>query len=243
MKPTSNPAATVERNVDAAEIARFNSWASRWWDEDSEFRPMHRINPHRLNWIDGLVGLAGKQVLDVGCGGGILAEAMAQRGACVTGIDLAEKPLQVAQWHAQSQRLLMSYFKSGAENWSQDHAERYDIVTCMEILEHVPQPRSVIEACAKMVKPGGWVFFSTLNRNPLSFLFAIIGAEYLLRILPKGTHHYRKLIKPAELLMMAESAGLTLRDQCGLGYNPFTQRFRLHRFMGVGYLLAMQKLV
>ncbi len=242
MKPNPNPIANAESNVDAAEIARFNSWAARWWDEKSEFRPMHRINPHRLNWIDGLVGLAGKQVLDVGCGGGILAEAMAHRGADVTGIDLAEKPLRVAQWHAQGQQIEVSYFKSGAENWAKEHAAQYDVVTCMEMLEHVPHPRSVIEACAQMVKPGSWVFFSTLNRNPLSFVFAILGAEYVLRILPKGTHHYRKLIKPAELLAMAESADLTLRDERGLSYNPFTQRFRLHRFMGIGYLLAMQKL-
>jgi 2-polyprenyl-6-hydroxyphenyl methylase/3-demethylubiquinone-9 3-methyltransferase len=242
MKSTLIQSDTVETNVDPAEIARFNSWAARWWDEDSEFRPMHRINPHRLHWIDGLVGLAGKHVLDVGCGGGILAEAMAHRGAQVTGIDLAEKPLRVAQWHAQSQALEMSYAKSGAETWAQNHAQHYDVVTCMEMLEHVPQPCAVIDACARMVKPGGWVFFSTINRNPFSYLFAILGAEYILRILPKGTHHYRNLIKPAELLTMAQAAGLTLRDQRGLGYNPFTQRFRLHGFMGVGYLLAMQKL-
>ena len=241
MKPTANLSVTLENNVDPAEIARFNSWAARWWDENSEFRPLHRINPHRLHWIGGLVGLAGKEVLDVGCGGGILAEAMAHRGAKVTGIDLAEKPLRVAQWHAQGQQLEMIYAKSGAENWAQDHAAQYDVVTCMEMLEHVPQPRRVIQACAQMLKPGGWVFFSTLNRNPLSFLFAIIGAEYVLRLLPKHTHHYSKFIKPTELLAMATPSGLTLRDQRGLGYNPFTQRFRLHRFMGVGYLLAMQK--
>ena len=241
MNPTANQPDARENNVDAAEIARFNNLAARWWDEDSEFRPLHRINPHRLQWINSLVGLVGKQVLDVGCGGGILAEAMAHRGAKVTGIDLAEKPLRVAQWHAQSQQVEMIYAKSGAENWAQARPAHYDVVTCMEMLEHVPQPRTVIEACARMVKPGGWVFYSTINRNPLSFLFAIVGVEYILRMLPKGTHHYRKLIKPAELLAMAQAAGLTLRDQRGLGYNPFTQRFRLHRFMGVGYLLAMQK--
>ena len=242
MKPSLVQPAASESNVDAVEIARFNSLAVRWWDEDSEFRPLHRINPHRLQWIDGLAGLVGKNVLDVGCGGGILAEAMAHRGAIVTGIDLAEKPLRVAKQHAESQQIEMTYASSGAENWALDHAAQYDVVTCMEMLEHVPQPSKVIEACAQMVKPGGWVFFSTINRNPLSYLFAIVGAEYILRILPKGTHHYRKLIKPAELLAMAQAAGLTLRDQRGLGYNPFTQRFRLHRFMGVGYLLAMQKI-
>jgi 2-polyprenyl-6-hydroxyphenyl methylase / 3-demethylubiquinone-9 3-methyltransferase len=241
MSTTNNAAVTLESNVDAAEIARFNNLASRWWDENSEFRPLHRLNPHRLQWLDGLVGLAGKQVLDVGCGGGILAEAMAHRGAAVTGIDLAEKPLRVAQWHAQSQQMAMTYAKSGAENWAQAHPAHYDVVTCMEMLEHVPQPSRVIEACVQMVKPGGWVFFSTINRNPLSFLFAIVGVEYILRILPKGTHDYRKLIKPSELIAMAQSAGLTLRDQRGLGYNPFSQRFRLHKFMGVAYLLAMQK--
>lgn len=241
MNPAASQPTALENNVDTAEIARFNNLAARWWDEDSEFRPLHRINPHRLQWINSLFALAGKLVLDVGCGGGILAEAMAHRGAKVTGIDLAEKPLRVAQWHAQFQQVKMIYAKSGAENWAQQHAAHYDVVTCMEMLEHVPQPRSVIEACARMVKPGGWVFFSTINRNPLSFLFAIIGAEYILRLLPKGTHHYRKLVKPAELLAMAQAAGLTLRDQRGLGYNPFTQRFRLRRFMGVGYLLAMQR--
>jgi 2-polyprenyl-6-hydroxyphenyl methylase/3-demethylubiquinone-9 3-methyltransferase len=233
--------ADAEQNVDPAEIARFNHLAARWWDEDSEFRPLHRINPHRLQWIDDLTQLAGKQVLDVGCGGGILAESMARRGASVTGIDLAEKPLKIAQWHAQSAQIDMTYAKSGAENWAGAHQAQYDVVTCMEMLEHVPQPATVIAACTQMVKPGGWVFFSTINRNPLSYLLAIVGVEHILRILPRGTHTYSKFIKPSELLSMATANGLALRQQRGLGYNPLTEQFRLHHFMGVGYLLAMQR--
>ncbi|NHZ39254.1 bifunctional 2-polyprenyl-6-hydroxyphenol methylase/3-demethylubiquinol 3-O-methyltransferase UbiG [Massilia aquatica] len=234
---------TSERhpNADPAELARFNSLAARWWDEQSEFKPLHRINPHRLDWIASLCSLAGRQVLDVGCGGGILAESMARRGASVTGIDLADKPLQIARWHAQDQEVDVNYAYSSAEAWADGHAAQYDVVTCMEMLEHVPQPAAVVDACAAMVKPGGWVFFSTINRNALSYLMAIVGVEYVLRILPVGTHQYSRLIKPAELAGMAREAGLVLADQRGLGYNPLTQRFRLHRFMGVGYLLAMQK--
>jgi 2-polyprenyl-6-hydroxyphenyl methylase/3-demethylubiquinone-9 3-methyltransferase len=232
---------TIASNADPAELARFNSLASRWWDENSEFKPLHRINPHRLEWIDRLVQLAGKQVLDVGCGGGILAESMARKGAKVTGIDLADKPLQIAQWHAQSQDVDVHYAKSSAEAWAAQHAGQYDVITCMEMLEHVPSPAAVIQACAEMVKPGGWVFFSTINRNPLSYALAIVGMEYLMRILPRGTHQYARFIKPAELLAMADASGLALQDRHGLGYNPLTQRFRLHGFMGVGYLLAMQK--
>ena len=240
-------------NADPAELARFNQLASRWWDENSEFKPLHRINPHRLQWINALAGLSGKQVLDVGCGGGILTEAMAKQGATVTGIDLAEKALQIAQWHAKDQTMPVSYHKSSAEDWAKglqtqtqhltqhQTQQQYDVITCMEMLEHVPDPNAVIQACASMVKPGGWVFFSTINRNPLSFLLAIVGVEYILRILPTGTHQYARFIKPQELLSMANAAGLTLRETRGLGYNPFTQRFRLHHFMGVGYLLAMQK--
>ena len=228
-------------NADPAELARFNGLAARWWNENSEFKPMHRINPHRLAWIDQLSPLRGKAVLDVGCGGGILAEAMAHRGASVTGIDLAEKPLQIAEAHAKGQALDVRYMKSSAEDWSAGHAGHYELVTCMEMLEHVPSPRAVIQACADMVKPGGWVFFSTINRNPLSYLAAIVGVEYVLRILPRGTHQYHRFIKPAELLAMATTAGLVLQDKRGLGYNPLTQRFRLHRFDGIGYLLAMQK--
>ena len=227
-------------NADPAELARFNKLAARWWDEDSEFKPMHRINPHRLAWIDNLSSLAGKAVLDVGCGGGILAEAMAHRGARVTGIDLADKPLQIARAHAQGQDIDVGYSKSCAEDWAASHGAHYDVITCMEMLEHVPDPQAVIAACAAMVKPGGWVFFSTINRNPLSFVTAIIGVEYVLRILPRGTHAYRRFIKPRELLAMATGAGLALKERRGLGYNPLTQRFRLHGFEGIGYLLAFR---
>lgn len=239
----SNPLGTAPAalpNSDPAELARFEALAARWWDEGSEFRPLHRINPHRLQWIDGLSGLAGKQALDVGCGGGILSETMARRGARVTGIDLAGKPLQVARRHAQSSGVAVVYAESSAEDWVASHAGGYDVVTCMEMLEHVPQPAPVVQACARLVRPGGWVFFSTINRNPLSYLMAIVGVERVLRMLPRGTHTYSRFIKPAELLSMAGAAGLTLRDRRGLGYNPFTQRFRLTRFMGVGYLLALQ---
>ena len=228
-------------NADPAELARFNQLAARWWDENSEFKPMHRINPHRLDWIDRLSTLAGKSVLDVGCGGGILAEAMAYRGARVNGIDLAEKPLQIAQSHAQGRPIDVNYALSNAEDWAGVHAGKYDIVTCMEMLEHVPDPKAVIAACAAMVKPGGWVFFSTINRNPLSFLTAIVGVEYVLRILPRGTHQFKRFIKPRELMDMAAAAGLSLQDKRGLGYNPLTQRFRLHQFYGIAYLLAMRK--
>jgi 2-polyprenyl-6-hydroxyphenyl methylase/3-demethylubiquinone-9 3-methyltransferase len=228
-------------NADPAELARFNQLAARWWDENSEFKPMHRINPHRLDWIDGLSGLSGKAVLDVGCGGGILAEAMAKRGGRVTGIDLADKPLQIARHHASGQALGLHYASSNAEDWAASHPAQYDIVTCMEMLEHVPHPPAVVAACAAMVKPGGWVFFSTINRNPLSYLTAIVGVERVLRILPRGTHQYARFIKPQELLAMATGAGLALIDKRGLGYNPLTQSFRLHHFTGIGYLLATQR--
>jgi 2-polyprenyl-6-hydroxyphenyl methylase/3-demethylubiquinone-9 3-methyltransferase len=228
-------------NADPAELGRFSALAERWWDPESEFRPLHRINPLRLDWIDELVGLHGQHVVDVGCGGGILAESMAVRGAAVLGIDLADKPLAVAQLHARQAGVSVQYQRISAEALAAAQAGRFDLVTCMEMLEHVPQPRSVIEACAALVEPGGWVFFSTINRNALSYLLAIVGAEYVLRMLPRGTHRWDRFIRPGELQSMAAPKGLVLRDARGLGYNPFTRRFRLHRFLGVGYLLAMQR--
>lgn len=232
---------TTNTNFDAAELDKFQALAARWWDPESEFRPLHAINPHRLAWIDGLVGLQGKKALDVGCGGGILAESMAHRGAEVLGIDLAEKGLKVAILHAQKSNATVSYQHIAAEELAPAQADVYDIVTCMEMLEHVPDPNQVVAACAHMVKPGGWVFFSTINRSPLAWLIAIVGAERILKVLPRGTHDYAKFIRPVELEAMAAAAGLTLREDRGLGYNPLTKRFHLYPFMGVGYLLALQK--
>jgi 2-polyprenyl-6-hydroxyphenyl methylase / 3-demethylubiquinone-9 3-methyltransferase len=232
---------TPNNNFDPAELAKFSALAERWWDPESEFRPLHAINPLRLEWIDHLASLHGKRALDVGCGGGILAEAMAHKGAVVKGIDLAIKPLQVATLHAKTSKANVSYQAVSAEDLAQQEPETFGVVTCMEMLEHVPSPELVVEACARLVEPGGWVFFSTINRNPLSWFIAIFGAEYVLRILPRRTHSYNKFIRPEELMMWATSAGLRLQDQHGLGYNPFTKVFRLHRFVGVGYLLAMQK--
>ena len=232
---------STNTNVDQHEIARFNALASRWWDENSEFRPLHRINPHRLEWIDQLTSLNGKKVIDIGCGGGILAEAMAKRGAQVCGIDLAGKPLEIARWHAAQVDVKLEYADSSAEEWATKHHQHYDVITCMEMLEHVPDPSSVIAACSSMLKPGGWCFFSTINRNPLAYLTTIIGAEYVLRTLPIGTHHYHKFIRPHELIQMAENCGLQLIEKKGLGYNPITQNFRLIRFTGMAYLLAMKK--
>lgn len=228
-------------NADTNELSRFNALAERWWDPRSEFWPLHRINPLRLDWIDSLTSLPGKRVLDVGCGGGILSEAMAQRGARVTGIDLAERPLKVAALHAAKAGVLLNYKAISAEDLAATEEATFDVVTCMEMLEHVPDPAQVVSACARLVKPGGWVFFSTINRNPLAWLVAIIGAERVLRILPMGTHQYRKFIRPYELIEFASRADLELVERKGLGYNPFTRRFRLHRFQGVNYLMAWQR--
>lgn len=234
------PASAVP-NADPAELARFSALASRWWDPESEFRPLHHINPLRLDWIDGLADLGGKEVLDVGCGGGILAEAMAQRGARVTGLDLAEAPLAVARLHAHRVGAEVRYLAISAEDLAREEPRRYDVVTCMEMLEHVPRPAETIAACAQLVKPGGWVVFSTIDRTALSWLMAIVGAEYVLRLLPRGTHRWSRFIRPGELESHARSNGLVLADVRGLGYNPFTRRFRLHRRTGVGYLLAFRR--
>ena len=229
-------------NVDPAELAKFSELAHRWWDVNSEFRPLHQINPLRLDWIQTLAALKGKQVLDVGCGGGILSDAMARVGAHVTGIDLATKSLKVAQLHAlETQTPNVSYREVSAEDLAAEKPASFDVVTCMEMLEHVPDPASVVQACAALVKPGGWVFFSTLNRNPQSFLFAIVGAEYVLNLLPKGTHEYAKFIRPSELAAFCRDAGLQTQASRGLQYNPLTQRYWLDGNTRVNYMLATQR--
>jgi 2-polyprenyl-6-hydroxyphenyl methylase/3-demethylubiquinone-9 3-methyltransferase len=224
-------------NVDPAEVEKFSSLAHRWWDPEGEFRPLHDINPLRLEWIAGHAGLAGASVLDVGCGGGILAEAMARRGARVTGIDLSEKALRVAELHRHESRLDIRYEKSSVE----DFAGEFDVVTCMELLEHVPQPASMVGACARLVRPGGRVFFSTINRNPKSYLFAVVGAEYVLGLLPKGTHDYLRFIKPSELLRWSRAAGLRVEEMTGMTYNPIQRRYRLGSDCDVNYLVCCSR--
>ena len=224
-------------NVDPAELEKFSQLASRWWDPQGEFRPLHEINPLRLEWIDSRAGLAGKKVLDVGCGGGILAEAMAQRGARVTGIDLAGKSLRVAQLHLLQSKADVVYEEASAEQFAERHAGEFDVVTCLEMLEHVPDPGSAVAACARLARPGGQVFFSTINRNPKSYLFAVIGAEYVLRLLPRGTHDYLRFIKPSELSRWSRAAGLRTAELAGMSYNPITQRYRLGNDCDVNYLL------
>jgi 2-polyprenyl-6-hydroxyphenyl methylase/3-demethylubiquinone-9 3-methyltransferase len=226
-------------NVDPAELAKFSALAHRWWDPQSEFRPLHEINPLRLAHIERLAGgLAGKRALDVGCGGGILAEAMAARGATVTGIDLAEKPIKVAMVHAAEAGSAVQYRIVSAESLAEESPGAFDVVTCMEMLEHVPDPPSTVRACARLVKPGGQVFFSTINRNPKSFLFAIVGAEYVLNLLPKGTHEYARFIRPSELARACREAGLEVTDVTGMTYNPFTKVYSLGRDVDVNYLLG-----
>lgn len=229
-------------NADPAELAKFSDLAHRWWDPESEFRPLHQINPLRLEWIDRLAGLAGKRVIDIGCGGGILSDSMARKGALVTGIDLSAKALRVAQLHAlEAGTANVSYEEISAEAMSQEHPGEFDVVTCMEMLEHVPDPGSVVRACSALVKPGGWVFLSTLNRNPKAFLFAVLGAEYLLQLLPKGTHEYAKFIRPSELAAHCRSAGLSLEHTRGMQYNPLTQRYWLNEDTSVNYLFATRR--
>jgi 2-polyprenyl-6-hydroxyphenyl methylase / 3-demethylubiquinone-9 3-methyltransferase len=224
-------------NVDPAEIEKFSKLAHRWWDPQGEFRPLHDINPLRLEWIARHANLKGAAVLDIGCGGGILAEAMAQRGAHVTGIDLSEKALRVAELHLHESQLSIKYAKASAEDYAAAHAAEFDVVTCMELLEHVPEPASMVAACARLVRPGGQAFFSTINRNPKSYLFAVVGAEYVLGLLPKGTHDYMRFIKPSELSRWSRAAGLRADELVGMSYNPITRRYRLGRDCGVNYLL------
>lgn len=229
-------------NADPAELAKFSELAHRWWDPQSEFRPLHQINPLRLQWIDQLVPLAGKAVVDIGCGGGILTDAMARKGAEVLGVDLSTRALRVAQLHAlEAQTPHVQYREVSAEALALEAPQAFDVVTCMEMLEHVPDPASVVQACASLVKPGGWVFFSTLNRTPKSFLFAIVGAEYVLNLLPRGTHEYAKMIRPSELAAYARRAGLELLHTQGMGYNPLTKRYALTDNTDVNYLFACRR--
>lgn len=225
-------------NADPLEIQKFSELAHRWWDPTSEFRPLHEINPLRLEWINAKVPLAGKRVIDIGCGGGILAESMARKGASVTGIDLSEKALKVADLHSLESSVNVRYKLIAAEAMAAEEAGQYDVVTCMEMLEHVPDPAAIVQACATLVKPGGHVFMSTLNRNPKAYLFAVLGAEYILRLLPKGTHDYDKFITPAELSQFARSAGLDLNSMRGMGYNPLTKIYSLNNDTSVNYLVA-----
>ena len=228
-------------NVDATEVAKFDALAARWWDPDGEFRPLHEINPLRLDWIRQFVDLDGARALDIGCGGGILTEAMAAAGAIVTGIDMAEKPLGVAKLHKIESGADVDYRQTTAEAMASQHAGQFDVVTCLEMLEHVPSPSRVIAPTAELVRPGGHVFFSTINRNPKSFLFAIVGAEYVLKLLPAGTHEYQKFIKPSELEEWSRAASLEHRASMGLHYNPFTREYSLGPNVDVNYLMYFQR--
>ncbi len=226
-------------NADPLELEKFSQLAHRWWDPNSEFKPLHEINPLRLNFINDLIGgLTSKTVLDVGCGGGILSEGMASIGAHVTGIDLSDKALKVAKLHLLESGYHVDYRKITVESLAQEQPQHYDVVTCMEMLEHVPDPMSVIRSCAQLVKPNGWIFFSTINRNPKSYLYAIIGAEYILKLLPRGTHEYGKFIKPSELARMARNVGLTNEQLIGMTYNPLTKVYTLENDTDVNYIMA-----
>ncbi len=239
---TGQPNSSNHSNVDQEEVAKFEALASRWWDKESEFKPLHDINPLRVNYIDERVGLAGKVVLDVGCGGGILSESMAVRGAQVTGIDMGEAPLNTARLHALESGVQVTYHQTTAEDFASRYPAHFDVVTCLEMLEHVPDPGSVIRACATMVKPGGHVVFSTLNRNPKSWLFAIAGAEYVLNLLPRGTHDFKKFIQPAELSRWVRQAGLESKHMTGMTYNPVTKTYRLvDGDVDVNYIMHCQK--
>lgn len=228
-------------NVDAAELNKFSELAHKWWDKTSEFKPLHEINPLRLNYIDNLVSLKGKTVLDVGCGGGILSESIAEKGAKVTGIDLGEKVLKIAQLHSLESGVVVDYRLISVEDLAEEQPASFDVVTCLEMLEHVPDPASVVVACAKLIKPGGHVFFSTINRNPKAYLFAVLGAEYVLNMLPRGTHDYAKFIKPSELASWARITDLSLQNQSGMSYNPITQVYSLGNDVSVNYLMHFSK--
>tara|TARA_B110000305_G_C19430607_1_gene636072 strand:+ start:159 stop:875 length:717 start_codon:yes stop_codon:yes gene_type:complete len=228
-------------NVDPSEIAKFEALASRWWDRNSEFKPLHDINPLRMGFIDEQLNLAGRKVLDVGCGGGILTEAMAHRGAEVSGIDMGEAPLAVAKLHLLESNLVVDYQQASAEDYARSRQSAYSVITCLEMLEHVPDPASVLKACYEMLEPGGHLFLSTINRNPKSYLFAILGAEYVLRMLPKGTHDYAKFIKPSELSAMARAAGFVLQKTTGMTYNLLTQKYKLGNDLDVNYLMYLTK--
>jgi 2-polyprenyl-6-hydroxyphenyl methylase / 3-demethylubiquinone-9 3-methyltransferase len=229
------------QNADPRELEKFSGLAHRWWDPRAEFRPLHEINPLRLDHIERLAGLKGGRVLDVGCGGGILAEAMAARGARVTGIDLAEKPLGVAQLHLLESGLAVDYRLVAAETLAREAPGRFDVVTCMEMLEHVPDPGATVRACAELARPGGHVFFATINRNPKAYLLAVVGAEYMLRLLPRGTHDYSRFIKPSELAAMCRMSGLSITDLTGMTYNPLTRVYALGRDTDVNYILYARK--
>lgn len=233
--------ASENLNADQAELDKFSELAHRWWDPESEFKPLHDINPLRLDWIDRIAGLAGKNVLDVGCGGGILAESMATRGALVTGIDLSDKALAVARLHLLETGQKVDYRKVSAEELAGDQPMAFDIVTCLEMLEHVPDPASTVRACAQLVRPGGLVFFSTLNRNPKSYLFAVVGAEYVLNLLPRGTHDYAKFIRPAELARYCREASLAVGEIIGMTYNPFSKTYALGKGTDVNYLMSSRR--
>ena len=232
----------TDTNVDLSEIAKFEKLASRWWDPNSEFKPLHDINPLRAGWIDEHAGVAGKSVVDIGCGGGLLCEALAHRGASVTGIDMGEAPLAVARLHQLESGVEVDYLQSTAESLAAERPGAFSVVTCLEMLEHVPDPSAVIQACADLCEPGGDLFFSTINRNPKSFLFAIVGAEYILNMLPRGTHEYEKLIKPSELARWIREAGLQKQEMMGMTYNPLTKRYRLTpKDVSVNYLIRATK--